>query len=230
MIRGIVMKARRSLILVLAAILALTMCSFSVFAEDEEVLATVTATAPDTAEAPDGAIANEALDLAVSSEEEPVAIVPDGTVPENDELPANEADVIADGAGEIEKAELATDDAAPADGEEAPAEDAEAEEKTENKNEKKRFVGSAGFWILVVLGALILLFLILWIVKPSFREKIKKLIREYKSELKKIVWSSKEDVIKNTKTVVVAIVVTAVVIGLIDLGLGKLIDLVGKIG
>ena len=228
------MTARRSLILVLAAVLALTMCSFSVFATDEEepVLLTTTAAPDTTEEAPDEGepvsnenplewnLSGEGLDASVSNEAEDLDTAVADTVENTAEDLGEAADNAEDTAKEI--AEDAEDTVGEI--------EEEAEEAAKDANAKKPFVKTAGFWILVVLGALILVFVILWIVRPTFREKVKKFIREYKSELKKIVWSSKEDVIKNTKTVVIAIVVTAVVIGLIDLGLGKLIDLVGHIG
>lgn len=66
--------------------------------------------------------------------------------------------------------------------------------------------------------------------KVSLRDRFSKFIREYKSEMKKIVWYSKKDTIRSTVLVLVAIVVFSVVISALDyafssglLALGRLI-------
>ena len=51
----------------------------------------------------------------------------------------------------------------------------------------------------------------------------------FKSELKKIVWSSKNDVKKNTIVVVVAIVALAIVVGLLDFAFNKGIVALGQL-
>jgi preprotein translocase subunit SecE len=58
--------------------------------------------------------------------------------------------------------------------------------------------------------------------KPKLGERIKKFIKDYRSELKKIVWPTRAQVIKNTGVVLVAIIFMSIVIGLLDLlfGLG----------
>ena len=68
---------------------------------------------------------------------------------------------------------------------------------------------------IIVLG--VLAFVICYFAIPSFREKVKKFISDYKSELKKVTWSSKEDVRRNTITVIVVIVALVVVIALLDM-------------
>jgi len=70
--------------------------------------------------------------------------------------------------------------------------------------------------------------------KPKFGERVKKFIRDYRSELKKIVWPTRAQVIKNTGVVLVAIIFMSIVIGLLDLlfglglqGLGGVKNLIG---
>lgn len=50
--------------------------------------------------------------------------------------------------------------------------------------------------------------------------------RDYKSEIKKIVWPSFKDVVKNTVIVLIMCAVVGVLIWLVDFGLGKLIELI----
>ncbi len=50
--------------------------------------------------------------------------------------------------------------------------------------------------------------------------------RDYKSEVKKIVWPSFKDVVKNTLIVLIMCAVVGVLIWLVDFGLGKLIELI----
>ncbi|MDD6265773.1 MAG: preprotein translocase subunit SecE [Clostridia bacterium] len=65
--------------------------------------------------------------------------------------------------------------------------------------------------------------------KPSFKTRIAKLWRDFKSEFKKIVWSSKRNTFNNTVLVIVSMIVVAVVIALLDLGFAKLIAWLGKL-
>lgn len=59
-------------------------------------------------------------------------------------------------------------------------------------------------------------------------QKIVLFFRDNKSELKKIVWPSFHDVVKNTITVLVMCLVIGVLIWAIDLGLGQLLKLILK--
>ena len=84
-----------------------------------------------------------------------------------------------------------------------------------------------GFWISIgVLGALVIVGVVFAIIK---REKLKTWLLSYKSEFKKIVWSSKNDVKKNTIVVVVAIVIVAVIVGLLDFAFSKGIIALGQL-
>lgn len=61
-------------------------------------------------------------------------------------------------------------------------------------------------------------------------EKIVKFLRDYKGEIKKIVWPGPRAVVKNTVIVLVMCLLIGAFIWLLDLGLGSLIGLVTKIG
>jgi preprotein translocase subunit SecE len=57
-------------------------------------------------------------------------------------------------------------------------------------------------------------------------EKIKNFFKEVKIELKKVVFPTREEVIGNTKVVLVLVIIVAVFLGVIDLVLSKLIGLI----
>lgn len=61
---------------------------------------------------------------------------------------------------------------------------------------------------------------------PTIPQKIVKFLRDYKGELKKIVWPNFRTVIKNTIIVLIMCALVGVFIFLIDFGLGALIDLI----
>ena len=71
----------------------------------------------------------------------------------------------------------------------------------------------------IVIGAVLLAVAIVLCIK--FREKIKKFLRVYKSELKKVVWLPWDQTRKSTLVVLVVMVVFAVAIGLLDWGLSE---------
>ena len=67
--------------------------------------------------------------------------------------------------------------------------------------------------------------------KLKLGARIKKFFRDYKSEMKKIVWPTRPQVIQNTGVVIVAIIAVAIVVGLLDLlfGTGLVVGLLGKL-
>ena len=67
--------------------------------------------------------------------------------------------------------------------------------------------------------------------KMKLGARIKKFFKDYRSEMKKIVWPTRTQVIKNTGVVLTAIIFIAAVVGLLDLIFGTgLIRLLSKIG
>lgn len=65
--------------------------------------------------------------------------------------------------------------------------------------------------------------------KPSFASRVGKFFREYKSELKKVVWATKEQTLNNFVLVVVSVVITSVCIGVLDLVFNSGITALGNL-
>lgn len=126
-----------------------------------------------------------------------------------------DADVTAEVAGDATEA--------PADETEAPEAEDEAEDEAtdEDTTEEDEHDHSINWVDIIVSASIIVLaavaFVICYFAIPKFRERVKKFFSDYKSELKKVTWSSKEDVRRNTITVVVVIAVVAIVIALLDI-------------
>ena len=72
----------------------------------------------------------------------------------------------------------------------------------------------------VVLLALIVL-LVLYFASAKFHAKVNKFFKDYKSELKKVVWSPVRDVKRNTAIVILSALFFAIVIGLLDFVFSK---------
>ena len=70
-----------------------------------------------------------------------------------------------------------------------------------------------------VIGGVILVIAVVLIIK--FREKLAKFLRSVKSELKKIVWSSKEQTRKNFIVVIVIVALIALLVFVLDLAFSK---------
>lgn len=164
-----------------------------------------------------------------------VTMVPFAVFAAEDTAPDEAADVVlsapADGAAEdadaedISTEEKADDAAADTAEKDDTTTTGESEEKTEEKTEEKKL--GLSFWIsLGVLGVLIIVGVVFAIIK---RAKLKVWWSSIKSELKKIVWSSPEQVKKNSIVVIVFVVALAAAIGLLDFvffrGIGALSDL-----
>ncbi|OGO87633.1 MAG: preprotein translocase subunit SecE [Clostridiales bacterium GWF2_36_10] len=59
-----------------------------------------------------------------------------------------------------------------------------------------------------------------------FGQKLVKIFKDYKSEIKKIVWLSKKELIRQTGIVVVTVVIAAVFLGGLDWAFSQLIQLI----
>ena len=66
--------------------------------------------------------------------------------------------------------------------------------------------------------------------KPGFFKRIGNFFRDYKSEMKKIVWYPFKDVVRDTGVVMVSLVISGIAIGVMDLLFTKLILFLGQIG
>ncbi len=60
--------------------------------------------------------------------------------------------------------------------------------------------------------------------KPSLFKRIGKFFKDYKSELKKIVWFSKEETIRSTVLVIIVLVICSAVISGLDFGFSHLVN------
>lgn len=88
----------------------------------------------------------------------------------------------------------------------------------------------------IALGIIVLLVVLYFALRlfvPSFREKTSKFWKDYNAEFKKLVWPTKQQLIKNSAAVLVTMIVFAAVFILLDTGLAKgmlkLKDLVDQI-
>ena len=128
----------------------------------------------------------------------------------------------SDGAeGSAETTAAASDETTAAPSDETAADDSE---DTEKKSFPWDAVVSFG---IVILAALVLL--ILYFVNPKFKKKLQDFNRSIKSELKKVVWSPKREVKKNTVIVLVFVAAFAILIGLLDFLFSKGIIALGKL-
>ena len=66
--------------------------------------------------------------------------------------------------------------------------------------------------------------------KMKLGARIKKFFKDYRSELKKIVWPTRTQVIKNTGVVLVAIIFISAIVGVVDLIFGLGINALSGLG
>ena len=65
--------------------------------------------------------------------------------------------------------------------------------------------------------------------KMKFGARVKKFLKDYRSELKKVVWPTRSQVIKNTGVVLVAILFIAVLVGILDYAFGQGIRVISNL-
>ncbi|HHT37491.1 MAG: preprotein translocase subunit SecE [Candidatus Wallacebacter cryptica] len=66
--------------------------------------------------------------------------------------------------------------------------------------------------------------------KPSFWLRITKYFREVRSELRKVAWPNRKEVINNTGIVLLVVLIVAVFIGAVDFLISNLLSLLSRIG
>ena len=131
-----------------------------------------------------------------------------------DEVTGESAETTAEVASEVTEA--------PAEGTEAEGDDHDHDHDHEEGDTTEDEHDHSINWVDIIVSASIIVlgavaFVICYFAIPSFREKVKKFFSDYKSELNKVTWSSKEDVRRNTITVIVVIVALVIVIALLDM-------------
>ena len=80
---------------------------------------------------------------------------------------------------------------------------------------------------LIAIGIIVLLVVVYFALRlfvPSFREKTSKFWKDYNAEFKKLVWPTKQQLVKNSAVVLVTMIAFAAAFMLLDFGLGKGMD------
>ncbi len=66
-------------------------------------------------------------------------------------------------------------------------------------------------------------------VKPSVWIKMTKFLREVRAEMRKVAWPNRKELIAYTSVVLVTVVIVSVYIGVVDVVLSELLNLLGRI-
>ena len=66
--------------------------------------------------------------------------------------------------------------------------------------------------------------------KPSLWLRLTKYFREVRSELRKVAWPNRKEVINNTGIVLLVVLIVAVFIGAVDFLISNLLSLLSRIG
>ncbi|MBQ7048521.1 MAG: preprotein translocase subunit SecE [Clostridia bacterium] len=130
----------------------------------------------------------------------------------------------------VEESDAETSDAETSVVEESAEESVAEESKEDDENNKSassaKDDGESYLTLIVFIALLVIFALVCFICikrENRFGLWLKKFFKDYKSELKKIVWASKDFTVKSTIVVIVCLLVCAGVIGLLDFGLSKLL-------
>ena len=161
--------------------------------------------------------ATEAADTTVDTVE--VADTGDTTAPDVADDEAAPADTSnADDTAEVtDGSDKADDTAADTDG--------NTETTGETKKESKKL--TTGEIVSIVITLVIVIVAVVYCIKN--REKVAKFFRECRSEVKKITWTPKNQVAKNTFVVIVVVIIAAIFIALLDLLFSTGVGLLGNL-
>ena len=167
-------------------------------------------------------VAAYALEDAGSAAEDEAGIVLDASQSSETTEAADAETEAADAETKADDAETKADDAETA----ADEHDHDHDHDTETTGEEEKGMTLGDIISLAVLGLVIILVVIYCL---THKEKVAKLFKGLKSELKKIVWTPWNQVRKNTIVVLVIIIAAVVVIGVLDFLFSRGILALGKI-
>lgn len=141
-------------------------------------------------------------------------------------------------------AEGAASDGAAEESSEAAESEGSAEASANSSSEASKEASSEGTsdeqsasnipWKLIItVVVIIVIAVVLFILAKTnskLGQRIAKFFKDYKSEIGKISWMSRKDLVRSTLVVLAVLVVAAVAIGLLDFGFSKLVGLLSSIG
>lgn len=107
----------------------------------------------------------------------------------------------------------------------APAEDHDHEDESKPSNIPWKLIITVA--VIVVIAAVLF---ILAKTNSKLGQKIAKFFKDYKSEIGKISWMSRKDLLRSTLVVLAVLIVAAVAIGLLDFVFSELVKLLSSIG
>lgn len=168
-----------------------------------------------------GSITGYAESSEVSAESSEISVVESVDASEDSSVDSS-ADA-SDDVSEGSSADATKDATADETTEESSKESSEADTTKDNGNKKSEFP-----WALVIFLSLIVILAVVAFICIKLNNKVGiwlvNFFKDYKSEIKKVTWPSREVTIKSTIVVLVCLLVCATVISLFDFGLGKLVE------
>ena len=188
--------------LILSLVLVFVLCSVSVFA-------------------------TEASDTFVESDE--AVESPETYAGDGEAEPADTTDTV-DTAEVADDSDKADDTAEVADGSDKAddtAADTEGKTETTGSTEKESKKLTTGEIVSIVITLVIVIVAVVYCIKN--REKVAKFFRECRSEVKKITWTPKNQVAKNTFVVIVVVIIAAIFIAILDLLFSTGVGLLGNL-
>ena len=107
----------------------------------------------------------------------------------------------------------------------APAESSEAQKQSSTSN--------IPWKLIITIAVIVVVVAVLFILaktnsKPG--QRIAKFFKDYKSEIKKISWLSRKDLVRSTLVVLAVLIAASIVIGLLDFAFSELVNLLSSIG
>lgn len=169
--------------------------------------------------------------FAVFADESSEAVSDEASTEASEETSADESEETsaAESGDESEEASAATSSTASAATSSADSHDHDHEEEEDESTGL-----SAQTWQLIItLGVIVILVAVLFILAKTNSkagQKISKFFKDYKSELGKVVWMPRKDLLKSTGIVLVVLVCACILIGLLDVGFSALLNLISSIG
>lgn len=109
----------------------------------------------------------------------------------------------------------------------------EAASETSAPAKEQKTPSNVPWKLIITVAVIVVIAAVLFILAKTnnkLGQRIAKFFKDYKSEIKKISWMSRKDLLRSTLVVLAVLIAASIVIGLLDFGFSELVKLLSSIG
>lgn len=142
-------------------------------------------------------------------------------------------DESADETSEVASGDETSAEAASSEAASSAAASSEASAESSAPAQEQKTPSNVPWKLIITVAVIVVIAAVLFILAKTnnkLGQRIAKFFKDYKSEIKKISWMSRKDLLRSTLVVLAVLIAASIVIGLLDFGFSELVKLLSSIG